>query len=168
LGNHGEAIVRYLCFLLMFALSPATWAQDAISPLDQFESLKGMTGQWAVQDNERLAIRFENTANETVVIERWETPSGLHSITVYHMDGPRLMATHYCPQGNQPRLAAEEARDHLIRFTFQDASDLDPMESYQHELSFEFVADGSVLRTERYWAPAGATPISQYVLRRLN
>jgi len=32
-------------------------------------------------------------------------------VTVYHMDGPDLIATHYCALGNQPRLKYQGGKD---------------------------------------------------------
>jgi hypothetical protein len=46
--------------------------------------------------------------------------------TVYHLDGHRLLLTHYCVAKNQPRLAATKIDDNgrRIEFTFVDGSNL--------------------------------------------
>jgi hypothetical protein len=122
----------------------------------QFKTISALTGEWRVAEHASLRIVFEPTAGGSVIIERWMLGERMHSLTIYHVDGQRLIATHYCPQGNQPRLAATASDDGEIRFTFLDATDLDPNESYQHDLSFERKADGTVLRAETYWGPGGA------------
>ena len=47
-------------------------------------------------------------------------------VTVFHLDGDRLMVTHYCEAGNHPRLAATSYEDggRKITFTFLDATNL--------------------------------------------
>ncbi|MBN8552669.1 MAG: hypothetical protein J0L52_07220 [Caulobacterales bacterium] len=87
-------------------------------------------------------------------------------MTIYHMDGDVLVATHYCPQGNQPRLVSDGTPQGLITFAYRVATDLNPGESYQHDLSFARQADGSLVRSEIYRGPDGAGEPSRYTLRR--
>ena len=119
-----------------------------------FRELKSLVGEWVIQDSERdFRITFETVANETVLVETWYSGEVRRSLTVYHLDVGRLLATHYCPQGNQPRLVWDGG-DSLerISFEFLDATNLpDPQHSHQHSLSFDF--EGSVetmIRGESY------------------
>lgn len=132
----------------------------------QFETIAALTGEWQVQEHATLRIVFEPTAGGSVIIERWMRGERMHSLTIYHLDGERLVATHYCPQGNQPRLVATDSDNGEIRFTFMDATGLDPNESYQHDLSLERNADGTVSRAETYWGPNGAGEESTLTLMR--
>ena len=47
-------------------------------------------------------------------------------VTVYHLDGDRLMMTHYCSAGNQPRMRADSSTStpSAIKFTFVDVTNL--------------------------------------------
>ncbi|HEY6066377.1 MAG TPA: hypothetical protein VIY96_09490 [Thermoanaerobaculia bacterium] len=47
-------------------------------------------------------------------------------LTVFHLDGDRLLLTHYCVARNQPRLEATEISPDLstITFTFRDGTNL--------------------------------------------
>lgn len=131
-------------------------AQDARSESAvQLGQVAALAGEWQVQERPSLRIVFEPTAGGSVIIERWMVGQRMHSLTVYHLDGERLVATHYCPQGNQPRLAATAAGSAGISFAFVDATDLDPDESFQHDLSFSWNAGGTVSRAETYWGPDG-------------
>ena len=132
----------------------------------QFETIAALTGEWRVTEQASLRIVFEPTAGGSVIIERWMRGDRMHSLTVYHLDGERLIATHYCPQGNQPRLAATPSDSGEIRLTFLDATGLDPDESYQHDLSLARNADGTVSRAESYWGPDGAGEASTLTLVR--
>jgi len=140
---------------------------EALTPAQQFERIRTWEGRWQVAESSALQIVFESTARGSVMVERWETKAGLHSMTVYHLDGDALMATHYCPQGNQPRLVAKDPSADEIRFAFHDVSDLDSGESHAHELWFTPGADGSVQRSEVYLGKDGLQPATHYTLSRL-
>ncbi|PCI63987.1 MAG: hypothetical protein COB37_03290 [Kordiimonadales bacterium] len=125
-----------------------------------FEKLGTLVGSWKPQDtpNSKLTIIFSHTANKTVLLETWMSGERQHSLTVYHLDGESLLATHYCPQGNQPRLKMEAAKTiGLIKFGFMDATNLANTEqSHQHSLSFTVPKNGTVLlRNETYLSGEG-------------
>ena len=67
-------------------------------------------------------------ARGSVVVERtnFEAHPGETMLTLFHRDGPRLLLTHYCVAGNQPRLVASEFSGdaRAITFTFLDATNL--------------------------------------------
>jgi hypothetical protein len=47
-------------------------------------------------------------------------------ISMFHMDGKRLLMTHYCAAGNQPRMQAQASPDgKTLTFEFVDATNLD-------------------------------------------
>jgi hypothetical protein len=46
-------------------------------------------------------------------------------ITMFHMDNDRVLATHYCAAGNQPRMQASMSPDgKSITFTFVDGTNI--------------------------------------------
>jgi len=47
-------------------------------------------------------------------------------ISVYHLDGDRLILTHYCEVGNQPRMQATsfDPKSNEIDFNFLDATNM--------------------------------------------
>lgn len=165
-----------LIFPLVLMSASAAWAgvpkdearsfAAAKSPADQFALMKSWEGRWQVAETDALEIVFELTARGSVVVERWETRAGLHSMTIYHMDGDRLIATHYCPQGNQPRLEVAGEYSGEIRFAFRDVTDLDSDESHTHELWFTPGIDGAIRRSEIYTRESGLQEPGHYTLSR--
>lgn len=139
---------------------------DAVSAAEQFAIMKSWEGLWQVAETDALEIVFELTARGSVVVERWETSAGLHSMTIYHMDGDHLIATHYCPQGNQPRLQAGSNKPGEIRFAFRDVTGLDTGESHTHDLWFAASTDGTVKRSEVYLGEDGLQDPGTYTLSR--
>jgi hypothetical protein len=86
-----------------------------------------------------------------VLVETWTLGPERESITIYHLDGDRLLATHYCPQGNAPRLARSAEHDGRVEFSFVDGTGLQPADGW-HQQSFwiEARADGTFARAETY------------------
>lgn len=138
-----------------------------LAPLEQFQLIGSWAGRWEVAETSALQIVFERTARGSTMVERWETNSGLHSMTVYHMDGDALVATHYCPQGNQPRLETRSDAPGEVRFAFRDVTDLDGGESHTHELWFTPATDGTIRRSEVYRDDTGLGEPSHYTLSRM-
>lgn len=146
----------------------ASEAEDIVTPAQQFALIQSWEGRWHVEETTALNIVFEKTARGTAMVERWETGAGLHSMTVYHMDGERLVATHYCPQGNQPRLESRGGNSDEIRFAFADVTGLDAGESHAHDLWFRPGADGTIRRYEVYKGEQGLQEPGSYTLGRAS
>ena len=154
-------------FALLALVSPAAGQEQTLSPAQvQFAAITSWEGRWQVAETDALEIVFEITARGKTVVERWETTAGLHSMTVYHLDGDRVMATHYCPQGNQPRLESITGDPGTIDFRFRDVTDLDEGESHTFTLQYQNLADGGLKRTEVYRGPEGLGKPSSYTLSR--
>jgi hypothetical protein len=151
---------------LTVGIAPVLAEEVKSTSARQFSTISTLTGEWRVKERSSLKIVFERTAGGSVIVEKWMSGEQTHSLTIYHLHGEKLIATHYCPQGNQPRLAAVNSDSGEIRFTFQDATDLDPNESYQHDLSLELNSDGTLSRGEIYWGPNGAGEKSTLTLVR--
>lgn len=134
-----------------------------------FDGMKKLVGVWRQADNPAspLRIRFSLTAGDTVVVEEWMRGSQPHSLTLYHRDGKDVIATHYCPQGNQPRLASlPPTAAKVLRFGFRDATDLDPAhEAHLVALAFNLSNEGKIARSETY-RQAGKDEASEMQLVR--
>lgn len=141
-----------------------------VSAEESFSRMKSLVGSWKKinTDSDIFRIEFSLTANETVLVETWVSRGKVHSLTLYHRDGSKLLATHYCPQGNQPRLKmVESEQKEQVSFTFQDVTDLQgPNHSFQSSLSFEFHEIGTtMIRSETYSSEAGDNKSSLDLVR---
>jgi hypothetical protein len=89
-------------------VTPATDAQRSAL----FGMVADLEGDWEMVDdagNRHLAAIIRVSSAGSVVREVM-FPGSEHEMTnVYHMDGPSLVMTHYCAQGNQPRMRAWRA-----------------------------------------------------------
>lgn len=79
----------------------------------RFVFLKGLEGKWNVPPHgegmPEGIFEYRVSAGGTVVEERQMTGSPMEMLTVYHMDGADLLATHYCMLNNRPHMKADTA-----------------------------------------------------------
>ncbi|HWM25755.1 MAG TPA: hypothetical protein VNP98_13110 [Chthoniobacterales bacterium] len=119
-----------------------------------FAQLQTLVGDWEgkTEKGRALKVSYRLTANNTVLIETWTLGPGRESLTLYHMDNENLIATHYCPVGNQPRLRFKEGGSaSLFAFEFVSATNLaKPEAAHQHRFEMEFLDANSFARSETY------------------
>lgn len=72
-------------------------------------------------------------------------------ITMYYLDGPDLVMTHYCSLANQPHMKAEKSADaSKLVFKFVGGSNIDPAkDTHMHGLTLTFL-DADHIRAD--WA----------------
>jgi hypothetical protein len=114
------------CTLLVFALLiPVARSQTADRAFGQ---LQRITGNWQASVGTAgtiIRLNLRTISNDSAVVETFTTPSGRETLTIFHPDGNRLLATHYCAQGNQPRLAFDPSSTPTeMTFRFLDATNL--------------------------------------------
>lgn len=94
-----------------------------------FERLRALAGKWEGKSTKGWTeqVSFETIAGGSCVVESsFDAHPNEKMLTIFYMDGPQLMLTHYCVAKNQPRLRATEFGDDAsaITFTFHDATNL--------------------------------------------
>jgi len=95
-----------------------------------FASIKALSGNWEGKGemNEPVNVSFKLTAGGSAVMS--EIISQMHGksddmITMFNMDGDRLLMTHYCEAGNQPRMKASVSPDgKTLTFDFVDGTNI--------------------------------------------
>jgi hypothetical protein len=134
---------------LLLTLSLASFAADkkpgAKSPPPAnpvLEKMKKLAGTWLVADKngkptDQVASIFKVTAGGSAVVETVFPGQSEEMLSVYTVDGPDLILTHYCVLGNQPRLKADpNSSANQIVFKFTGGGNLDPKkDKHIHELT---------------------------------
>ncbi|MGA7754977.1 MAG: hypothetical protein WCB05_19260 [Candidatus Sulfotelmatobacter sp.] len=103
----------------------ATMAFAQTDAQKAFTALKNMPGTWeGKSEMGPIKVNFKVTAGGTAIIS--EIVGKEDMITMFNLDGPnRLLLTHYCAAGNQPRMQASVSPDgKTITFTYVDATNL--------------------------------------------
>ncbi len=124
---------------LIVVLSTAAWAQsDAQKSFDKIKSLagtwegrvttdppmKGMDENTSMQVTMRVTSRGNALVHEMKGLGDGDDPTKYdHPVTMFYVDGDRLMLVHYCDAGNRPRMAAKASADlKTVDFGFVDLS----------------------------------------------
>ena len=130
--------------LILFAVAiPLQRAQaDSPSPPD-FGPLASLIGEWQGKDSEGkpMTVSYQWTGGGTSLVETMAMSKKPAMTTMYHADKGRLMLTHYCKLGNQPRMRADisEGDAKRLAFKFVDATNLaQPTDAHMHNMSFTF------------------------------
>jgi len=127
---------------------------DTASGREIFARLGKLIGSWSgtTASGRTHAVNFRYTAAGTVLVETWTLGAGRESMTLYALDGERLLATHYCPQGNQPRLeySGTDAAGRA-QFRFIDGTNLH-VAGHSHQQAFWIRIDNeqAFSRSETY------------------
>ena len=143
--------------LILLASSLALTAvqgADPVNPREVFATLQTLSGEWEgkTEAGRALKVSYRLTANNTVLVETWTLGPTRESLTLYHMDNESLIATHYCPVGNQPRLRLKKGGSaSLFVFEFVSATNLPkPEAAHQHRFEIELLQPNSFARSETY------------------
>ncbi len=108
------------------------------------DRLKALAGEWEAKGEDGAVLTkttYEVVAAGNSVMETIQFPDGNSMVTLYHHDGDRLMLTHFCMAGNQPRLVAKDPGPKAteLTFSFLDATNLRaPDESHLYGVTFAF------------------------------
>jgi len=92
-----------------------------------FDQLKSLTGNWEGKSSEgkTVQVSFRDTAGGSALMSEIQG-HGENMVSMFHLDGPnRLLLTHYCGAGNQPRMQASSSADgKTITFDFFDGTNI--------------------------------------------
>ena len=115
------------------------------------EKMKKLAGTWLLADKDgkptdQVASIIKVTAGGSVVHETLFPGQPHEMVSVYTVDGPDLIMTHYCVLGNQPRMKADaKSPANQIVFRFAGGANLDPKkDKHMHEATLTIVDDDHV------------------------
>ncbi len=95
-----------------------------------FERLKSLSGEWEGTTREggkeiSTTTSFRLVSDSSVLMDVLAAGTPHEMITMFHLDGADLLATHYCAAHNQPRFRMVPSSDpRVIAFEFKDATNL--------------------------------------------
>jgi hypothetical protein len=158
---YGAAAVTLLAAQIVIARPQQITTQplERASSLAAFERIKKLDGVWGTQSTKgweeqqqiRVIAKGTAVAFESVpgaYPSQPATAPNAPMLTVYHMDGDRLLLTHYCEAGSQPRMVATSIEDggRTVHFSFLDASNLpSPAAGHMHAVVLTLIDDNNFL-----------------------
>ncbi|HEX5413416.1 MAG TPA: hypothetical protein VFZ27_16305 [Terriglobia bacterium] len=117
-------------FLVLGAGQGVNLAAQSTPANAGFARLKSLTGQWEGMTNEggkdfSVTTSFRVVSDGSALLNDLMGGTPEEMITMFHMAGSNLMATHYCAAHNQPRFVLEPSTDpRVVDFEFKDATNL--------------------------------------------
>ena len=136
----------WAAIVLLAAAGLAASEAPGVKPAASLDRFKALAGEWvAAEDGEMfkkgdLVARYAVTAGGTAVVETVFPGSQHEMVTVYHADGADLVLTHFCMEGNQPRMRAKSPSGARVAFAFDGGPHIDPKrDRHMHSAWFEFV-----------------------------
>ena len=125
------------CILILSLIVFAANVAFAASAANQsFEQLKSLDGSWEgkASNGEPVQVSYRVTSNGSALMSEIKGKEDM--ISMFNLDGERLLMTHYCAVGNQPRMLATALPDgKTITFDFLDATNLaSPEAGHMHHV----------------------------------
>ena len=125
------------------------------------ERLKALEGEWMWIDEQgevtdQVASEFRLTANGSALREFMFPGEPHEMLNVFHQDGERMLMTHYCAAGSQPRLEVVEDQDSGdLLLQFDSITNLPTPEThFMHHAEYSFEGQDR-LRTTWYASTNG-------------
>ena len=144
-------VVMATALLAAAAVNAAGPETEAAAGPAAYARLKTLVGEWEADTGMgKVHVSYELIAGGTSLVERESGEKMPAMLTVYYLDGDRLLLTHYCMAGNQPRMQARAFNPESgeLEFQFLDATNLTtPDAGHMHNVKFRLV-DHDHLATE--------------------
>jgi hypothetical protein len=164
-----------VAILLILGVGQASSLAGESSPSSAgFERLKSLAGEWAgttTEGEEEVPANtsFRLVSDGSALMNELMGGTPEEMITMFHMDGSELMATHYCTAHNQPRfLMAPSSDPKVVNFEFKDATNLaSPTAPHMVRVKFTLV-DANRHTEEWTYLANGQEEIKRFDFHRKN
>ncbi len=169
--------LRFVLLVVLVSISTVAFAQSDAQKSEvqksdaqqAFDKLKTLAGSWEGQlttfppepsVNGQLARFSLRVTSRGHALVHELTVAGIpdHPVTMFYVDGDRLLLTHYCDAGNRPRMAGKVSPDgKTAEFEFVDLSGGNER-GHMHHAVFTFIDDNHHIEDWTYMMP-GDNPI---------
>jgi hypothetical protein len=154
-------------FLTLAAISVAAQSNTQKS----FDLMKSLAGNWEGKSNMgEVKVSYRLTAGGSALMSEIQGEVAGKSddmISMIHLDGGRLLLTHYCEAGNQPRMQATLSPDgKTLTFDFIDATNLASSQpGHMQRVIFTFVDESHHIEEWHFAAP-GKEMVEKFDLQK--
>jgi hypothetical protein len=154
MNTHLRSITLLGLTALLLAAFTAPAQQQTTPPSARaaFDKLKTLAGEWRGTIGERgkgeeTTVAYRLIANNSALAETLFPGTPHEMITVYHLDGDKLLVTHYCAAGNQPTLAlTKKSTAEALDFDFIRATNMkSKKDDHMHSLRIRFEGANAVV-----------------------
>ena len=128
----GCVLFTLLVAASLVASTPPAAPEAGISGGAAYQQMVKFSGEWTgttqTPDGAPVSVIYRVTSAGKTVMETLGPGTDHEMVSMYHMDGPALLMTHYCSAGNQPHLRLNESKSTSTEFVFDfvGGTNLDP------------------------------------------
>jgi hypothetical protein len=179
--------IRFALLTLVASLSTLTVAQSEVEKApppkagaqESFDKLKALAGAWAgpvttlpqvpAMDGKiaQFSLRVTSMGN-ALVHELSVAGRPDHPVTMFYLDGDRLLLTHYCDAGNRPRMASKTPVDgKTLEFDLLDVSGGNHY-GHMHHAVFTFIDPDHHTEDWTYMGPGDQPVRAHFDLQRTS
>ena len=162
------AAMMLTCCVFAGAETPSTIANNP-----SWAKMKLLSGNWTGKTEEEgktqpATVSFKLVSDGSVIMSTLGEATPYEMVTMFHMDGNELLATHYCSAHNQPRMReVTSSVPNRIVFKFKDATNVGPNDGHMVQLAI--VLDGPNHHVEEWtYEDHGKQETSVFDFRRKN
>lgn len=136
-----------------------------------FDLMKSLAGNWGGKSNMGdVKVSYRLTAGGSALMSEIQGQVAGKTddmISMIHMDGSRLLLTHYCEAGNQPRMQATLSSDgKTLTFDFVDGTNITSSQpGHMQRVIFTFIDENHHIEEWHFAAP-GKEMVEKFDLQR--
>jgi hypothetical protein len=112
--------LRFALSVALISLSTLAFAQSDAQK--SFDKLKTLAGSWqGAYEGKPMEATLRVTSMGNAIVHEMKGSGPDDPITMFYLDGDRLLLTHYCDAGNRPRMVGKMSPDgKTLEFDFLD------------------------------------------------
>ena len=150
------AVVMLVAVSYAQDMPAAGMAPKYVVQIPEWQKLSALVGEWegTVHTDGRPVTRVEvrMTADGSAIMHVMDRDTPHEMVTMFHPDGKRLLATHYCSAHNQPRLGMVKApAPNQVAFEFVDGTNIAAGEGHMSKLVITIKDADHHDETWTYW-----------------
>ena len=110
--------LRFVLSAVLLSLSEVAFAQSDAQT--SFDKLKTLAGSWqGTYDGDPLQVSLRVTSMGNALIDEMKSSAPENPITMFNLEGDRLLPAHDCDAGNRPRMVGKSTPDgKTVEFDF--------------------------------------------------
>ena len=170
--------LRFSLIVVLALLASVALAQSDAQK--SFTQLKALAGNWQgavtldppqpeLENGTKMQLSLRVTSRGNAMVHEMHgagTPDDPtrydHPVTMFYLDGDRLLLTHYCDAGNRPRMVARSSQDgKTVEFDFLDVSGGTEY-GHMHHAVFTFIDANHHIEDWTYMMP-GDKPVHAHM-----
>jgi len=170
--GYGSAMRTPLA-LAVLLLASAPEQKKPTAAQAQLEKLKALAGTWKGKGGEAggqsfdAVITYKVTGGGSALVETIGPGTEHEMVSVYHLDGEKLLLTHYCAAGNQPTMrAVKSGAADVIAFDFLRGSNMKPADMHMHSVRIRIAGEDQLVSEWTSWQGGKAASTMRFELAR--